>query len=181
MGEITTITDAARIDKEVRELVLVFHQARIKIGLELAKRLKQVDEENLYKKLDADSYTSFKIYLDSIGIAYKTAREIIGVYETYVLTAGKTIDELSSIGYHRLTALKPYLFDKQDGQYQLTKSPEELDQLLMDAKSDMTTDDLMQKRRDKEVGPHDHDMVTITYKRCKACGLKEFYVQTQER
>jgi len=175
MTQITTTIDAATIDKEVRELVSVYHQARIKIGLELAKRLKQVDEEGLYKKLDADSYTSFKVYLDSIGIAYKTAREIIGVYETFVLVGGKTIDELAGIGYHKLTAIKPYLFERVDGQYQLMRPREEMDQLLSDAKSDMTTDDLIQKRRDKEVGAHDHDWKSIHYKQCTICRLKEFH------
>ena len=166
--------DAAEIDKEVRELVSVFHQARIKIGLELASRLKQIDDRNLYKKLDADSYTSFKVYLDSIGIAYTTAREIIGVYETFVLVGGKTIDELAHIGYHRLTAIKPYLFEKIEGQYQLMRPKEEMEQLLSDAQSDITTDDLIQKRRDKEVGKHEHEWKQISYHQCTVCRLKEF-------
>lgn len=173
----TSLVDVAAIDKEVRGLVAVYHQARIKIGLELAKRLKQIDDEGLYKRLGTDSYTSFKTYLDSIGISYKTAREIIGVYETYVLAAGKTIEELANIGYHRLTAIKPYLFEKVEGQYQLTKPKEELDQMLSDASSEMTTDDLMQKRRDKEVGPHAHDFVEISFQKCKVCGLKEYHGQ----
>lgn len=163
------------IDQEVRDLVSVYHQARIKIGLELAKRLKKIDEEKIYKKLDETSYPSFKRYLDSIGINYKTAREIIGVYETFVLAGGKTIDQLAKIGYHRLTTIKPYLFEKQDGQYVLVKPQEELDQLLSDAESDITTDDLMQARRDKEVGPHEHDFSEIHYRQCKLCRLKEYY------
>lgn len=175
MGELITYQDAALVDKEVRELVSVFHQARIKIGLELAKRLKQVDEDQLYKKLDADSYPSFKTYLDSIGISYKTAREVIGVYETFVLVGGKTIDELANIGYHKLTAIKPYLFGRVDGEYQLMRPKEEMDQMLSDAQSDMTTDDLVQKRRDKEAGPHDHDWRDIRYRQCSVCRLKEFH------
>jgi hypothetical protein len=168
-----TISDAAKLDKEARQLVNVFSVAKIKIGLELASRLKEIEDNRLYEKLDDSAYKTFPQYLDSLNIKYKTAREIIGLYETYVLTAGMSVDELTKIAYHKLTTIKPFLFSKEAGEYKLIKPKEELHKWIADAKSDMTHDDLMQKRRELEAGEHTHDFYTIRV--CKICRLKEIY------
>ena len=43
---------------------------------------------------------------------------------------------------------------------------------ISDAKSDMSIDDLRQKRREIKSGEHDHEFETITFKRCVECGLR---------
>lgn len=171
-----TIDQISKLDSECRSLVNMFSAARIKIGLELAKRLKDFEQHKLYLRLDSESYPNFARYLESLDIKYKTAREIIGLYECYVLEGGKDIDELAKIGYHKLTLIKPLLFRKEGDKYELTKPKSELNKWLTDAKSDMTQEDLMQLRRESEVGEHSHDWDTVCYDICRICKLKELRV-----
>lgn len=160
-----------KIDEECRKLVGLYSSARIKIGLELAKRLKEIEDNKLYLRLDEQSYPNFFEYLKSLDIKYKTAREIIGVYECYVLVAGKSINELASIAYHKLTTLKPMFFSKEAGKYKMIKPVSEMNNWLRDAKSNLTSDDLIQKRKEYEVGEHEHKF--IKFHICTICGLKE--------
>ena len=169
-----TVSEASRIDKEIRQLAKTSNVAKVKIGLELASRLKEVNDNKLYKKLDEQAYPSFPRYIETIGIAYKTAMELINVYETFVLSAGYSIDELAEISYRKLTEIKPYLFEKVDGKYQLSKPKRELKEMVSAASSDLTIDDIRQLRRDKEVGEHDHEWEIITTQVCKICKLREF-------
>lgn len=168
-----TVSDATRLDREVRNWVGMYSAARIKVGLELARRLKDIEDNKLYLKLDEKAYPQFNNYIDSLGLSYKTAREIIGLFETFVLAAGYEIDDLAKISYHKLTAIKPHLFDKKDGQYVLTKPKAEVKEWLKDASSDLTIEDLKQKRKEAEVGEHDHKFETIRIRVCKVCGLRE--------
>lgn len=165
-------SQAYQLDEEARQLVSVYSAARVKIGLELAARLKEIEDSKLYLSLDPAAYPTFNHYLNSLNIGYKTAREIIGVYETYVLVAGKTIDELSGIAYHKLSLLKSTLFKKEDGQYRLVASLDEVDRWLADAQSGLTQSDLSQKIREEKIGEHEHLFRTI--KVCQHCKLKEY-------
>lgn len=168
-----TIEQIAKMDEEMHELQAQYSRAKIYIGLELAKRLKAFDNGELYKKLDERSYPNFPKYLESIGVNYKTAREIIGLYEAYVLVAGFTIRELAEYGYSRLTVLKPKFFKRENGEYLLTESMAELNKWLVEAKSDITNEDLRQKIREDRAGEHQHDWQRISFQVCKICRLKE--------
>lgn len=168
-----SVSDAAQLDQETRKWVGMYSAARIKVGLEVAMRLKSIEDSKLYLKLDEKAYPNFNVYIDSLGLSYKTARELIGLYETFVLAAGFDINELAEASYHKLTAIKPYFFDKKDGQYELTKSKAEIKEWIKDAKSDLTIEDLKQKRKEAEVGQHEHQFKTIRIRVCEVCGLKE--------
>lgn len=172
-----TIADISKMDRESRELVGVYSASRIKIGLELARRLKEFEDNRLYLRLDENSYNNFPSYLKSLGVNYKTAREVIGLYETYVLVGGMSIDELAKIEYHKLTTIKPHLFKKEAGEYKLTKPKAELKRWISEAKSDITQEDLLQMRREEEAGDHDHNDPSnweyITLRVCKVCKLRE--------
>lgn len=163
-------TQIAKLDEEARKLVNMFSSARIKIGLELARRLKEIEDNQLYLRLDSEAYPNFYEYLKSLNVNYKTAREIIGVYECFVLTAERSINELADTPYHNLTSIKPYFFEKEEGVYKLVKSQRELTKWLGDAKV-MSAEDLGQKRREKEIGEHQHKF--IKFKVCSLCKLKE--------
>ena len=166
-----TITQIAKLDAENRELSKVYSAARIKIGLELALRLKQFEDDKLYLKLDEHSYPNFAAYLASIGIKYKTAKEIIGVLEAYVIAGGYSIEFLASIPYHKLTVIKPILFKKENNVYRMLKSRADTKRWIEEAKSDLTQEDLRQKRYEEEIGEHEHDFIKIRV--CKKCKLKE--------
>lgn len=168
-----TIEQITKMDAEMHELQAQYSKARIYIGLELAKRLKAFDDGKLYLKLDEQSYPNFPRYLESIGVNYKTAREIIGLYETYVLTAGLTIKELAAYGYSRLTILKRKFFRKEGQEYLLITSKAELNKGLAEAKSDITQQDLRQKVREDIVGEHEHDWKKVCLQYCRVCKLKE--------
>lgn len=166
-----TIAQLAKLDQENRKLSQVYSAARIKIGLELAVRLKQFEDDKLYSKLDEHSYPTFAAYLASIGIKYKTAKEIIGVLEAYVIAGNYSIDFLASVPYHKLAIIKPLLFKKQGGEYTMLKSRAETRRWIEEAKSDLTQEDLRQKRYEEEVGQHDHEF--LKFRVCKRCKLKE--------
>lgn len=168
-----SIEQISKMDSEMHELQAMYSRAKIHIGLELAKRLKVFEDNKLYLKLDEQSYPNFPSYLKSVGVNYKTAREIIGLYETFVIEAGYTIKELGDIGYSKLTVMKPQFFKKEAGQYQLTAPKEELDKWVQEAKSDITQDDLRQKVREEKAGEHEHDFREIRYRYCTICKLKE--------
>lgn len=169
-----TIDEAAQLDRQCRQLVELHSRARIKIGLELAAILRRFRDENLFMKLDQQSYPTFPRYLESLGIKYKTAMEIIGLYESFIIAGGYTIDQLAGAPYHHLTTIKPLLFKKEGGQYLLTKSKDEADKWVDDAKSELTQDDLKQKRMEEEVGPHDHEFKEVRYRVCSVCKLREY-------
>lgn len=169
-----TISQITKIDREIRELQAVYSRAKIKLGLELASRLKQVEDGKLFLKLDEKSYPTFPMYLKSVGLNYKTVRELIGLYETYILTAGFTIDQLADIGYAKLTVVKPHLFKKEDGEYRMLTTLEEAQKWVEEAKSDITQEDLRQKVREERAGDHEHDFENISFRKCKLCGLKEY-------
>lgn len=168
-----TIEAITKMDQEMHELQAHYSKAKVMIGLELARRLKAFDDGKLYLKLDERSYPSFPRYLESIGINYKTAREIIGLYETYVLVAGFTIKELAEHAYSKLTVMKPKFFKREGGQYLLTTNKGELNKWLAEAKSDITQEDLRQKIREDKAGEHEHDFYEIHQKVCRICKLKE--------
>ena len=167
-----TTSEAAKMDREVRALVTALSSARIKVGLEVGKRLHEIEFSKLYLKLDKQAYPSFNKYLESLGIKYTSAMELLGLYRTYVLTAGFDIDYLAEIPYHKLTVLKPKLFRKELGEYRLDTTMTEAKKWISDAKSDMSIEDLKQKRAEIEAGEHEHDWFHI--KQCKICRLREY-------
>lgn len=170
-----TISQISKMDLETRELTALLSSSKIKIGLEVAMRLKEFRDNKLYAKLDNDSYPTFNHYLNSVGINYKVATEIIALYESFVIAGEQSIDFLASIPYHNLTIIKPTHFRKENGQYLLTTSKSELRKDILEAKSGLTQEDLRQKRREDSVGPHEHDMQKVCFKKCTVCGLKEFF------
>lgn len=165
--------DASRLDTEMHQLVTIYSAARIKVGLEIGKRLKEINDNKLYVKLDDAAYPTFLRYIDSLGIKYATARELISLYECFVLVGGFDIDELATIPYHKLTTIKPFLFRKENGEYMMNKNKTEIKKWLGDAKSDITIEDLAQKRRESEVGEHAHEFEEIRIRVCKVCRLRE--------
>lgn len=166
-----SLTQANKIDSEIRKLAELYTKTRIKVGLEMAERLRIVKNNKLYATIDEQSYPNFYTYLQSVDIKYSTAMELIGLYEAYVLTAGKTIDELVNIGYHKLTKVKKVLFDR--GNKNLIASPSEVDKWLRVAASEITQEDLQQKIDEDRAGKHEHDWQIIKIKKCKICRLKE--------
>ena len=168
-----SIEQVVKMDEEMRKLQTLYSKVKISFGLELAKRLKTFEDNKLYLKLDEQSYPTFSRYLESVGVNYKTAREIIGLYETYVLVAGFTIKELATAGYSKLTVIKPKFFKKEKGEYLLTTSKTELNKWIADAKSDITQEDLRQKVREDAAGKHEHDWQHFKFKQCRICKLRE--------
>src|SRR3990167_7094355 len=71
------------------------------------------------------------IYL--LAMNYKTAREIMGLYETYVVVSGFSIDELAKHAYHNLTIWKKYFFSKEAGQYKQLRPKAEMKKLLSES------------------------------------------------
>ena len=167
-----TINEVNKVDKEIRTLCGLYSSTKITIGMELAQRLYIVENEKLYLKIDSKSYPNFSAFIASIGMSYHSVRELISTYRTFVLTAGYSIEELSGINYQKLAVIKPELFSKKDGEYILNKSKSEINKWLSDAKSDISINDLKQKRREMSVGDHEHSFEVITYKQCVKCGLK---------
>jgi hypothetical protein len=163
----------AKMDAEMRELQALYSKARIRIGLELASRLVKFYKYKLYLKLDEQSYPTFPRYLESLDIKYTSAREVMGLYESYVETAGMTMAELAGAEYHKLTTVKKMCFEYKNGQYQLTASKSELKKWVAEASSDITQEDLRQKVRDEIAGKHEHDWEEIGLRVCKICKLKE--------
>ena len=168
-----TINDASKIDKETRSLVGMLSAARIKVGLEVAKRLREIEDNKLYLKLDEQSYPTFNKYIDSLGINYRTIRELIGLYEAFVLTGGYSIDELAEISYHRLTTIKSHLFKYVGKKYYLALPKKEIDDWIQEIHSDITIEDLRQKRKEEEIGDHEHEFDIINLRVCRHCKLKE--------
>jgi hypothetical protein len=169
-----TAHDAARIDKELHQLSAVYSSAKIKLGLEIGLRLKEIDDNNLYRKLDETAYPNFYKYVESIGMSYQSARQLISLYESYVLAGGFTIEELTRIPYSKLTVIKAQLFEKKDNQYRLAIGKDEARQWLSDAKSDMTIADLKQKRAEVNAGEHAHVWKHVEFDVCETCNIKQF-------
>ena len=167
-----TIKEISVLDKEVRKLVIGYSALQVKAKMEIAQRLKVIKDNKLYSKLDEDSYPNFARYIESLNLNYKTTMEMIGLYETYVLEAGMSIDDLVEIGYHKLTRLKPKLFEKGEEGYKLTSSKTELKKWLSDAKQ-LTNEDFVQKITEDKAGKHEHDFETICFRKCRICKLRE--------
>lgn len=170
-----TLSQVSKMDRETRELMKLYSSAKIKVGLELAKRLKQFRDEKLYSKLDEDSYPTFPEYLKSLNISYSTATEVIALYEAFVIEGGLSIEYLATIPYHNLTIIKPKYFKKEGIEYKLLTTKTELKKGVAEAGSDITQEDLMQKRREEEIGNHTHEWQEYKFRKCKYCKLKEFF------
>ena len=170
-----TTNDANKMDREARNLTSLYSKVRIKAGLELARRLYNIESNKLYLRIDEKAYPNFPAYISSLGISYQPCRELIGIYQTFVLAAGYSVDNLAEISYHKLAVIKPELFDKKDGQYIMSKSRAETNSWVADAKSNMSINDLKQKRRETAIGEHDHKFEIITFKKCIHCGLRVKY------
>ena len=168
-----TIQEVSKLDKEIRNLSNMFSAARLKIGLETASRLLLIEDNKLYLKLDEKAYPNFSRYIESVGMNYKTARQLMSILQTFVMIAGTPIEELAKISYPKLSVLKPYLFHKENGKYVLSKSLAEYKKWLNDAASDLSIEDLKQSRREKEVGDHPHEWEHFKSKRCRVCKLRE--------
>ena len=168
------ITDTSKLDREVRELISIHSSLRLKSGLELARRLYEIEKNKLYSKLDEKAFPSFVRYLKSLDINYRSARELIGIYVTYVLVGGYTIDELAEISYHKLAVIKAHLFEKKNGEYSLIKSKKETDKWVKELKSDISIEDLRQKRIEDEVGEHEHEWEEISFLKCRLCKIKSY-------
>ena len=165
-------SDANKVDREIRNLCGIYSAAKIKIGMELAKRLYDIESGKLYLKIDEKAYPNFSAYVANIGMPYHSCRELISTYRTFVLTAGYSVDELAKISYHKLAVIKPELFSKKDGEYIMDKSKSEINKWISDAKSDISINDLKQKRREISVGEHKCEYEVITYRQCVKCGLR---------
>ncbi len=176
-----TLSEISKLDKENRQLINILHKARLRIGLELGQRLKRFRDEKLYSKLDSVAYPSFKSYLDSIDINYKSAMETIGLYESFVLIGGKKAEELENIGYHRLTIIKPHLFKKEGDGYKLIKPQRELDKWIKIAASDITQEDLKLLRTQEEVGAHVCEWQEFHFSVCKICREKRMLFNAQKK
>lgn len=161
------------MDEEMHKLQALYGKAKIKVGLEMAVRLRKIYIHKLYKQLDEGAYPSFSRYVESLGMKYQTAMELIGIYSSYVLAGGYTVDELSQVPYHALVVWKPYLFKKENDVYLLDKPKKEADKIMSSANV-LTIEDTKQERRDKEAGTHKHVWARITNDVCQICGLKEF-------
>mgnify|MGYP001570459000 CR=1 FL=1 len=168
-----TLEQITKMDIEMHELQALYSKAKIHFGLELARRLKVFEDNKLYLKLDEQSYPNFPTYLKSVGVNYKTAREIIGLYEAYVEVAGFTIKELGDAGYSKLTVIKPKFFKKEGGKYLMLGTKTELNKWVTEAKSDITQEDLRQKVREDMAGEHEHKFAEVHFKYCIICKLKE--------
>lgn len=168
------IINISQIDKDVRALIQIYSAARIKVGLTLAEKLIEIEDNKLFSRLDERAYPTFAKYVESLGISYRTARDVMTLYETYVLTAGYTIDELSEIPYTKLSAIKGHLFGKEHGKYKLLKSPTEVKKWVKEISSDITIEDVKQHVREEESGEHEHQFDIIKFKKCRICGLKEY-------
>jgi hypothetical protein len=175
-----TNTEVFHIDQDIKELCQMYSAVKIKVGLELAKKLKSVEDAKLYLRLDSKAYPNFYKYVESVGISYRTARDIISLYETYVLVAGYTIDELSEIPYTKLTAIKPFFFEKKDNEYKLLKPVNELKKWVKEISSDITIEDVKQKVREERSGEHEHEFEIETIRVCKICKLREKIWQNQK-
>lgn len=166
------IVQINKIDREIHNLCNMYSVAKIKIGMELAKRLHEVESGKLYLKIDEKAYPNFNSYISSLGMTYQGCRELISTYQAFILSAGYSIDDLSKINYHKLAVIKPELFHKKDGKYIMTKTKTEMNRWIADAKSDISINDLKQKRRELSIGEHKHEFEIITYRRCVQCGLR---------
>lgn len=167
-----TNSEANRLDREAHKLSGVYSMVRIKTGLELAQRLYEIEQNKLYLKMDEKAYPNFSAYISSMGMSYHAIRQLISIYQTFVLVGGYSIEELSEVSYHKLYIIKSELFDKKDGVYVMSKSKAETNKWMADAKSDLSINDLKQKKREVKVGNHKHEFEVIKYNQCVHCGLK---------
>lgn len=168
-----SIEKASLMDREARKLMKLYSATRFRIGIEVAKRLKEIEEHKLYLKYDPQAYPTFGRYTESLGLNYKTAKELIGLYEAFVLSAKIPPEQLSGITYNRLTTIKSMLFRKFAGSYHLDVPIEELNKWLDHARSDLSLEDLRQLVRDKRIGEHEHEWREVHQKICKQCRIKE--------
>lgn len=176
-----TLSQITKLDQDNRKLVRAWQEVKLRVGLELGERLKRFRDENLFKKLDVSAYPNFKTYLDSIELNYKTATEAIGLYESFILAGGKTIEELQDVGYHKLTIIKPSLFKKEGSEYKLIKSKAEMNKWINHAASDISQEDLKLLRIQEEVGEHPHDWKEIHYRVCTVCRIREGVFNVKEK
>lgn len=167
-----SVLEASQLDKEARQLVAAYSEARLKAGLAFAKRLHEIENEKLYLKLDSAAYPNFARYVESCGISYVAARELISLYQAYVLGAGFSVEELSGAKLHRLKHVRPFLFKKSGNNYRPTKSKEEIEKWISNAASDLSNDDFRQALEDEKAGPHEHDWQEYRFKKCKICKIK---------
>lgn len=166
------IQEASKIDRETHKLSSLYSEVRIKVGLSLAKYLYEIESNNLYTKIDARSFPTFGAYISGLGMSYQSCRELIGLYQSFVLAGKYTIKQLSEIPYRKLSIIKPELFRKKDGEYIMIKSKSETNKWISSAKSDLSIQDLKQRRREYSVGEHKCEFEIISFRKCKKCGLR---------
>jgi len=166
------VSKVQELDNENKKLVDLMYKTKLKVGLEIGKRLKPFRDDELYKKLGDSIFPNFNSYLGSLGISYKSATELISLYESFIITSGYKIEELEDVGYHHLTTIKPMFFEKKDGEYRLKKPKRELNKWIKEA-GVLTQADLKQKRMEEEVGEHEHKFEETRFRKCKVCKLRE--------
>lgn len=167
-----TTQEANKIDRDTQKICTIYSATRIKLGMELAQRLYEIESKKLYLVIDKNAYPDFISYISSLGMSYYACRKLISLYEAFILVAGYTIEELSKIPYNKLEIIKPELFAKQDGKYVAIKSKKDIDKWITSAKSNISISDLRQLRKESRTDKHKCEFEIINYKRCIKCGLR---------
>ena len=167
-----TNTEVNKIDRETHKLSELYSEARIKVGMNLAEKLYSIESNKLYLKINEVAYPNFNAYIASLGMDYHAVRELISTYQCFVLAGGYDIEFLSKINHYKLMTIKPELFKKKNGKYEMIKSKIEANKWISSAKSDISVNDLKQLRRETKIGEHEHEWEPRVYKQCIHCGLR---------
>jgi len=125
--------------------------------LVLAKNLKQIRDEELWR---AEGYDSFADFLMEIDVAESTASRMISVYQTFVLSFAVKVEKLKQVGWSKL-----YLLSRKDFKNK-TDAEDWIDSAVLKTRQDVEED-----LREEKVGECLHkDYYDLRV--CKSCGKK---------
>lgn len=122
-------------------------------------------------------------FLSEMGINEKTLFSYENIFKAFCLSAGYSVDELSSINFTRLTKLRPFCFKtKRKGLPEMKVKKDIIDELLASAKVLSTTDFnilIAQRFKGKKIGECKHNWKEKHLWRCRECG-EISYVQPED-
>ncbi|MEX0596088.1 MAG: hypothetical protein WD512_06260 [Candidatus Paceibacterota bacterium] len=160
--------------KEAKDLVYLYSKTKLKIGLTLAEKLLYIESKKLYLKIDRKGFPTFNKYLESLGLSFGSIRELLGLYKTYIIVGGYSVEELSQISFSKLSVIKSLLFKKENNEYKLIKSKKEMDNWVKELKSDISINDLKIRKNEEKAGNHECEWEEVKFKKCKHCKIKTY-------
>ena len=137
--------------------------------LQVGKQLKWFKDKDRFKIIGG-SDTSWTQFISELAIGRQHSYDLISLYEIFVEKWNIPMEVLGDVDRRKLIATMPLVRLSDSEEYVLEK--------VYQAK-ELSRSDLAIALKQEKVGEHEHEWETISFIRCKLCGLKENVKEVQ--